>query len=59
MAKAAGGSGHFRDREQRGPIVAGDQGSRRGHQCRETSLIREPGSIVSVGASLGHGLLPP
>jgi hypothetical protein len=46
------------NREQRGPIVAGDQGSRRGHQCSETSLTGDPSSS-RVGASLGHKLLPP
>ncbi len=37
----------MRDREQRGPIVAGDQGSLWGHQCSETTLTVEPGSITS------------
>ncbi len=41
-------------REQRGPIVAGDQGSHRGHQCSKTSLPGEHGSIVSVCASPGQ-----
>jgi hypothetical protein len=39
--------------------VAGDQGSRQGHQCSEASLTGEPGSIVSVGASLEQELLLP
>jgi hypothetical protein len=39
--------------------VAGDQGSRQGHQCSGTSLPGEPSSIVSVGASTGRELLPP
>jgi hypothetical protein len=43
----------------RGPIMAGDQGSRQGHQCRGTSLTGESGSIVSVGASPGRKPLPP
>ncbi len=38
--------------------VASDQGSRRGHQCSETSQTGELGSIVSVGASLGPKQLP-
>jgi hypothetical protein len=48
----------FQDWEQKGPILAGDQRSCQGHQCRETSLTGEPGSIVSVDTSLGLELLP-
>jgi hypothetical protein len=48
-----------RDRKQRGPIIASNQGSCWGHQCSETTLTGEPGSIVSLGASLGQELLPP
>ncbi len=45
--------------KQRGPIVAADQGSGRGHQCTQTSLIGNPSSR-SVGAPPGHkALLPP
>jgi hypothetical protein len=32
----------------REPIVEGDQGLRKGHQCTETSLTGKPNSIVSV-----------
>ncbi len=34
--------------KQRGPIVAGDQGSRRGHHCSETALTGNPSSEVWV-----------
>ncbi len=43
----------LRDREQRGPIIAGDQGSCRGQQYSENALSGEPGSIVSVGCIPG------
>jgi hypothetical protein len=39
------------NRDQRGSIVASDQGSHRGHQCSKTSLKGEPSFIVNVGAS--------
>jgi hypothetical protein len=42
----------------RGPIVAGDQGSRWDHHCSETLLTGDPSSR-SVGAPLGCKLLPP
>ncbi len=48
-----------RNREQRGPIVAADQGSPQGQQCSKTWLTGEPGSIVRVGASLEREPLPP
>jgi hypothetical protein len=38
-----------RDCKQRGTIVAGDQGSRRGHQFSETSLTGEPGFVLRGG----------
>jgi hypothetical protein len=41
------------------PIIAGDQGSRRGDQYSKTLLIGEPRSVVSVGASPGCEPLPP
>ncbi len=44
--------------QERGPIIASDQGSRRGHQCGKTSFMGEPGFIVSVGASPGCEPLP-
>ncbi len=31
--------------EQRGPIMAGDQGSFRGYQCSKTSLTGDPSSM--------------
>jgi hypothetical protein len=47
------------DCEQRGLIVGGDQGSRQGHQCSETSLTGEPDFFASVGASPGLEPMPP
>jgi hypothetical protein len=41
-----------RNCKQRGSIVAGDQGTRRGHQCSKTSLTKDPSSR-SVGATPG------
>jgi hypothetical protein len=40
------------------PIVAGDQGSRQCHQCGETSLTGEPGSIVILGAQDANHCYP-
>ncbi len=45
--------------KQRGLIIASDQGSCLGHQCRETLLTGETGSIVSVGASRDANHCPP
>jgi hypothetical protein len=42
----------------RGPIVAGDQGSRRGHHYSEMALTGNPSSKVWV-APTGCELLPP
>jgi hypothetical protein len=47
------------DQVQRGPIIAGDQRAHQGHQCSKTLLTGEPGSILSVGASLGRKPLTP
>ncbi len=45
------------NREQRGLIVAGDQGSRRGYDCSEMALTDNHSSKVWV-APPGHELLP-
>jgi hypothetical protein len=37
------------NREQRGPIVASDQGSYRGHQCSEISLTEDPSPWSASG----------
>jgi hypothetical protein len=42
----------------RGPIVASDQGSGRGHHCSQMTLTGYPSSKVWV-APLGHEPLPP
>ncbi len=58
IAQAASGYGHQKTRAKM-TYRSGDQGSCWGHQCTETSLTEEPGSIVSVVAYLGRKPLPP
>ncbi len=59
MAEAAEVAKVVARSRERGAIVAGDQGSHRGHQCSETSLAGEPGSIVRVGFPQGRKPLFP
>jgi hypothetical protein len=49
--------GHRENREQRGPIVASDQGSHRGHHCNKIGLTGNPSSKVWVELH-GHEPLP-